>query len=139
MCISFSYLDPAYLRNGRISPKFDTYALGLIIVQLCCQMPSVQEVHGVMEIRDRKYTVEDTARLFAGKLAVTDNSFMEAIGNVLLCLGLECCEREPRHRPELKEVLNRIMELQSQVCNCYLVDADVGVFVVPLMFFGLST
>jgi hypothetical protein len=89
-------MDPAYVRKGRISPKFDTYALGLMIVQLCCQMPSVLEVHGVLEKRDSNYTAEDTTRLFAGKLAAMENSLMEDIGKVLLRLGLECCEREPR-------------------------------------------
>ena len=105
------------MSKNQISPKLDIYALGLIILQLCCQMPKVLEVHVVLGNRDSKQTPEETPRLFAGKLAPMENTDEEAIARDLLCLGLECCDREPRNRPGLEQVSKRIEKLENQVCN----------------------
>ncbi len=82
-------------------------------------MPTVQEVHAVLENRDSTETPEVTSRLFVGKLAPMENNLLEAIARELLCLGLECCQREPGKRPGLQKVSKRIEELENQVCNIF--------------------
>ena len=105
-----SYMDPAYTYNGRMSPKFDTYSLGLIIVQLCCQTLNVQSVLRILQLREENSTIQDVVKLFRNHLVASDSTCRD-----LLQIGLECCQTEPKDRPDLITVLQRMEKLEKQV------------------------
>ncbi|PKA48770.1 Putative U-box domain-containing protein 53 [Apostasia shenzhenica] len=107
---TFFFIDPEYQRTGLVSPKSDTYALGVVILQLLTgkqpmglaySVETAMEDGVLMEILDDK----------AGK-------WPEEVAKDLAVLGLRCVELRRKDRPDLKghvlPALERLKEIAEK-------------------------
>ncbi|CAD5196894.1 unnamed protein product [Musa acuminata subsp. malaccensis] len=107
---TFFYMDPEYQRTGLVSAKSDTYALGMVILELLTAkspmglafaIETALETDCLMDILDSK----------AGR-------WPEAGAKELANLGLRCLEMRRKDRPELKDqvlpVLERLKDTMAQ-------------------------
>ncbi|XWS71693.1 hypothetical protein CRYUN_Cryun03dG0160600 [Craigia yunnanensis] len=96
---AFPYSDPEFQRIGVLTPKSDTYAFGLIVLQILTGRPPVGLASEVRKA------------VSCGKLAsILDASAGEwpmFVARRLVDLGLQCCELYGRDRPDLKPSLVR--------------------------------
>ncbi|WOL00252.1 U-box domain-containing protein 35-like [Canna indica] len=123
---TFFYMDPEYQRTGLVSAKSDTYALGMVILQLLTgQSPmglaltveTALEKDSLIEILDPK----------AGQ-------WPEAEAKELAILGLSCLELRRKDRPDLNNqvllVLERLKDVAEQAHDL----VQRGLPVVPSHF-----
>jgi hypothetical protein len=99
----------------RISPKSDVFALGIIVVQMCCKFPNPDNIHHVLSNAGENVSIFTTMELFKGFLTALDGSCNEDACRELLRIGLECCQRDSKARPLLVDVLRRMEEMVAQV------------------------
>ncbi|THU67286.1 hypothetical protein C4D60_Mb05t23060 [Musa balbisiana] len=128
---TFFYMDPEYQRTGLVSPKSDTYALGMVILQLLTAkspmglaliVETALERDCLMEILDSK----------AGQ-------WPKAEAKELAILGLCCLEMRRKDRPDLKDqvlpVLERLKAMAEQAYDSALHDPSVppNHFICPIL------
>ncbi|XP_042399136.1 U-box domain-containing protein 35-like [Zingiber officinale] len=127
---TFFYMDPEYQRTGLVSPKSDTYALGMVILQLLTAKPPVGltllietalENDSLMEVLDSKagWWLEEEVKELAN-------------------LGLSCLELRSKDRPNLKEqvlpVLERLKDRAEQArYSVHELSVPPNHFICPLM------
>ncbi|KAM3316851.1 hypothetical protein ACQJBY_034800 [Aegilops geniculata] len=91
------YLDPEYQRSGQVSVKSDTYALGMVILELLTAKSPI----GLPELVER--AVEDGQISDVLDKSAGDWPVKEA--HELAQLGLKCLEMRSKDRPDLKSVV----------------------------------
>ncbi|XP_073353330.1 U-box domain-containing protein 52-like isoform X2 [Aegilops tauschii subsp. strangulata] len=91
------YLDPEYQRSGQVSVKSDTYALGMVILELLTAKSPI----GLPELVER--AVEDGQITDVLDKSAGDWPVKEA--HELAQLGLKCLEMRSKDRPDLKSVV----------------------------------
>ncbi|XP_039822349.1 disease resistance protein RGA5-like isoform X3 [Panicum virgatum] len=101
---SLDYMAPEYYEDGVFSFKSDIYSLGIIIMQIV----TGQKDHGnIMSVLGgwRSRLESDTSR--------THTALETAYHQVTLCIvmGQNCMHRDPRKRPVLWEILDRLGEM----------------------------
>ncbi|KAG5251566.1 hypothetical protein OIU76_007779 [Salix suchowensis] len=108
---TFLYLDPHFLATGELSPKSDTYAFGIILLQLLTGRPAFGLVK---EIRD----AIDEANLisFIDPLA-GDWPFVQA--KQLARLALKCCQMDRSSRPDLASEVWSVLEPMRDSCGAF--------------------
>lgn len=113
------YMDPEYQRTGTIRPKSDTYALGIIALQLL----TGKQMRGLMiHVQD---AIEDGAFADILDKSLSDWPVIEAekIAKIALrCCRLRCRDRpdlESEVLPELERVLTSNVCLGLKLCNDY--------------------
>ncbi|XP_031100396.1 U-box domain-containing protein 33-like [Ipomoea triloba] len=98
----FSYTDPEFHVTGTLTPKSDIYSFGLIILQILTGRTPAELYSEVRRA------------VSCGKLeSILDSSAGEwslYVARRLADLGLNCCERKSRDRPELTPTLVRELE-----------------------------
>ncbi|KAL6641458.1 hypothetical protein ACP70R_019639 [Stipagrostis hirtigluma subsp. patula] len=106
------YMDPEYQRTGQVSAKSDTYALGMVLLQLLTAKSPVGLVDIVEQAveEDRLVDILDQR---AGKWPVQE-------ARELAQLGLSCLEMRSKDRPDLKSKvlveLERLNNIASTAC-----------------------
>ncbi|XP_044983336.1 U-box domain-containing protein 52-like isoform X2 [Hordeum vulgare subsp. vulgare] len=96
------YLDPEYQRSGQVSVKSDTYALGMVILELLTARSPI----GLPELVERAVEggrITDVLDEGAGEWPVKE-------AHELAQLGLKCLEMRSKDRPDLKSVV--VVELE---------------------------
>ncbi|KAK3153298.1 hypothetical protein QOZ80_2BG0170410 [Eleusine coracana subsp. coracana] len=96
------YMDPEYQRTGQVSSKSDTYALGMVLLQLLTAKPPV----GLADIVERAVEEDRLVDILderAGMWPVQE-------AHDLARLGLSCLEMRSRDRPDLEG--NVLIELE---------------------------
>ncbi|KAJ6395018.1 hypothetical protein OIU77_024099 [Salix suchowensis] len=96
------YRDPEYQRTGLISPKSDTYALGMIILQLLTAKPAIALAH-LMETAMEEGHLVEILDSEAGNWPLEETK-------ELAILGLSCTEMRCKDRPDLKDVVLPTLE-----------------------------
>lgn len=106
------YIDPEYQRTGRISPKSDVYAFGMIILQLLTGQQAMALTYTVetamennnddelIQILDEKagnWPIEETRQLAA--------------------LALQCTELRSKDRPDLEDQILPVLESLKKVAD----------------------
>ncbi|THU56568.1 hypothetical protein C4D60_Mb11t18600 [Musa balbisiana] len=127
---TFFYMDPEYQRTGLVSAKSDTYALGMVILELLTAkspmglafaIETALETDCLMDILDSK----------AGR-------WPEAEAKELAYLGLRCLEMRRKDRPELKDQVLPVLErLKDTVAQVHVSVRDPSVppkhFICPIL------
>ncbi|KAD5961342.1 hypothetical protein E3N88_12815 [Mikania micrantha] len=112
------YIDPEYQRTGLVSPKFDVYALGMVILQLLTARPC-GELASVLDPDAGEWPVNETKEL--------------------AILGLSCAGLRRKDRPDLKNqvlpVLERLKGVADEAQRSTYVTQSVppNHFVCPLL------
>ncbi|XP_049933222.1 putative U-box domain-containing protein 53 [Nymphaea colorata] len=107
LAATFCYIDPEYQRTGLMSPKSDTYALGLVILQLLTAKPPMALAHlvGTAVLENKLQNVLDYS---AGEWPTQE---AEELAN----LGLSCVELRRCDRPDLKDDVLPMLERLKEV------------------------
>ncbi|KAI4978620.1 hypothetical protein ZWY2020_015373 [Hordeum vulgare] len=129
------YLDPEYQRSGQVSVKSDTYALGMVILELLTARTPI----GLPEVVEQ--AVEDGQITHLLDESAGDWPEKEALE--LAQLGLDCLEMRSKDRPDLKSVvlaellrLKRIADGVSGVALAQVVPGSPGTpshFMCPIL------
>ncbi|EMS50016.1 U-box domain-containing protein 35 [Triticum urartu] len=110
------YLDPEYQRSGQVSVKSDTYALGMVILELLTAKSPI----GLPELVER--AVEDGQITDVLDKSAGDWPVKEA--HELAQLGLKCLEMRSKDRPDLKSVVAKVMQNPCLAADGYSYERD---------------
>ncbi|CAD5171736.1 U-box domain-containing protein 35 isoform X1 [Musa acuminata AAA Group] len=130
---TFFYMDPEYQRTGLVSPKSDTYALGMVILQLLTAK-SPMGLALIVETALERDCLMDILDSKAGQ-------WPKAEAKELAILGLSCLELRRKDRPDLKDqvlpVLERLKAIAEQAYDSALHDSSVppNHFICPILKF----
>ncbi|XP_019088078.1 PREDICTED: putative U-box domain-containing protein 53 [Camelina sativa] len=106
------YIDPEYQRTGRISPKSDVYAFGMIILQLLTAQPAMALTYTV-EIAMENNNDDELIQILdqkAGKWPIEETRQLAA-------LALCCTELRSKDRPDLKDQILPALESLKKVAD----------------------
>lgn len=99
---AFPYTDPEFYRTGKLTPKSDVYAFGLIVLQLLTGRPPLGLLSDVRRA------------VSSGKMDnIVDSSAGEwsmMVVKRLVELSLQCCELQARNRPDVTPTLVKELE-----------------------------
>ncbi|XP_020585004.1 U-box domain-containing protein 52-like [Phalaenopsis equestris] len=105
------YIDPEYQRTGQVSPKSDTYALGIVILQLLTGKPPIGLAY-IVELALEDGTLCDILDSKAGE-------WPEKETQELALLGLSCAEIRRKDRPNLEDQVLPVLErLRKRADEC---------------------
>ncbi|KAG2720353.1 hypothetical protein I3760_02G032000 [Carya illinoinensis] len=103
------YIDPEFLETGVLTMKSDVYSYGIILLQLLTKKSAFSIANEVK------------SALEAGKLkALLDPSAGDwpiVLAQKLARLGLRCCDRIQKNRPELGSDVWKVLEPMSASCE----------------------
>ncbi|XP_056850356.1 putative U-box domain-containing protein 53 isoform X2 [Raphanus sativus] len=88
------YIDPEYQRTGRLSPKSDVYAFGIIILQLLTALPAIALTYKVETAMDNNELIKILDKK-AGDWPMDET-------RTLAALALSCTEIRAKDRPDLE-------------------------------------
>ncbi|XP_057952289.1 U-box domain-containing protein 35-like isoform X2 [Malania oleifera] len=101
------YIDPEYQRTGRVSPKSDVYAFGMVILQLLTAKPAIALTHVVETAIDDGHLME-ILDPEAGTWPIEETK-------ELATLALCCAELRRKDRPDLKDEVLPALERLKEV------------------------
>lgn len=99
---TFFYIDPEYQRTGQVSLKSDTYALGVVILQLLTGKPPMGITY-IVETAMESGSLADVLDSGAGQWPMKETQ-------ELALLGLNCAELRRKDRPDLKDQVLPVLE-----------------------------
>uniref|UniRef100_M4DFC6 RING-type E3 ubiquitin transferase n=1 Tax=Brassica campestris TaxID=3711 RepID=M4DFC6_BRACM len=106
------YIDPEYQRTGRLSPKSDVYAFGMIILQLLTALPAIAltyKVEMAMENNDDEELIKILDKK-AGDWPMEETRKLAA-------LALYCTEIRAKDRPDLENQILPTLESLNKVAE----------------------
>ncbi|RDX78749.1 Pollen receptor-like kinase 3, partial [Mucuna pruriens] len=112
----FAFKSPDYVHNKKVSQKTDVYCLGLIILEIMTgKFPSQYHSNGkggtdVVQWVFTAISEQKEAEVIDAELQPNPNSLIQMLR--LLHIGASCAESDPEQRPNLKEAIRRIEEVQ---------------------------
>ncbi|KAJ0740991.1 putative protein kinase RLK-Pelle-LRR-III family [Helianthus annuus] len=118
--LMMAYKSPEYNQLGRISKRTDIWCLGILILEIMTGKIPVYTLHqskgNDTEITDFINSVaeqESDIDMFDKAMTGFDKS-NEGEMIKLLKIGLSCCEKDPKKRMDIKQVLERIEEVKEK-------------------------
>ncbi|XP_041995679.1 pollen receptor-like kinase 1 [Salvia splendens] len=108
-----AYRCPEYAQTGRIDRKSDVWCLGILILETLTGKP-VDKYNGAELVKWVKGIVEEEA--VEGRDALVFDKSMETSRpeiNMLLQIGIACCQEDMDKRLGLEEAVTRIEQLQE--------------------------
>ncbi|XP_073058873.1 putative receptor-like protein kinase At5g39000 isoform X2 [Primulina eburnea] len=109
---TFGYLDPAYIRTGKLTRKSDTYAFGVVLLEVLCGRPALDT--GVSEAEQiLSQWAREKIREGEVELIVDSNLIKEISPNSLKSyveIAERCLDEEPKKRPTMTQV---VLQLES--------------------------
>ncbi|KAL8475858.1 hypothetical protein ACS0TY_028494 [Phlomoides rotata] len=128
---TYGYLDPYYHSTGKLTRKSDTYAFGVVLLEVLCGRAAVdlevseEERMLTMWARD-KISKGEVNQIVAASLRdeISANSQKTFVGIIVRCL-----HDEPKNRPTMSQVVLQLeLALEQQDSNQDLVLNDVASF-----------
>nr|DAD49154.1 TPA_asm: hypothetical protein HUJ06_019091 [Nelumbo nucifera] len=117
----FAYKAPESLQYRHVSPKCDVYCLGIVILEIltgkfpCQYLNNGKGGTDVVEWVLSAMSEKRERELFDPEIASATNSLGEM--ERLLHIGAACTESVPEQRPDMKEAIRRIEEVQVEGSN----------------------
>ncbi|KAF9687830.1 hypothetical protein SADUNF_Sadunf02G0133900 [Salix dunnii] len=108
---TFLYLDPHFLATGELTPQSDTYAFGIILLQLLTGKPAFGLVKEIRNAIDKANLITLIDPL-AG-----DWPFVQA--KQLARLALKCCHMDRSSRPDLASEVWSVLEPMRDSCGAF--------------------
>jgi serine/threonine protein kinase len=100
------YMDPEYQRTGQVSSKSDTYALGMVLLQLLAAKPAA----GLTDIVERAVEEDRLVDILDQRAGIWPVQQAHDLAE----LGLSCLEMRSRDRPDLEgNVLTELKRLNN--------------------------
>ncbi|XP_038976179.1 U-box domain-containing protein 52 isoform X2 [Phoenix dactylifera] len=106
---TFFYIDPEYQRTGLVSPQSDTYALGMVILELLTAKSPMGLAH-IVENALQGSCLMDVLDSRAGQWPPEETQ-------ELAFLGLSCLEMRRKDRPDLKDQVLPWLERLKDFAN----------------------
>ncbi|KAL9158575.1 hypothetical protein ABFS82_08G077700 [Erythranthe guttata] len=107
---TFGYFDPYYYSTHKLTRKSDTYAYGVVLLEVLCGRPALDPMVG-----EDKYLLTKWARngISKGEVdQIVDSSLVEEISPHSLKVFVEivemCLHDEPKKRPRMSQVVVRL-------------------------------
>ncbi|TVU31339.1 hypothetical protein EJB05_23021, partial [Eragrostis curvula] len=108
---SIGYMDPALVKNGRLTPKSDVYSFGILLVELITKIKPTDKEKEIIE-RFSRFSPNEKAVQELFDADITSAGGMK----VLECIGgiaKECMKEKIDDRPEMNYVAGRLQELRT--------------------------
>ncbi|XP_073293973.1 putative receptor-like protein kinase At5g39000 isoform X2 [Primulina huaijiensis] len=113
---TFGYLDPTYVRTGKLTRKSDTYAFGVVLLEVLCGRPAldlrVSEAEQILSQWAREKIREGEVEL------IVDSSLIKEISPNSLKSFVEiaerCLDEEPKKRPTMTQVVRQLESALEQ-------------------------
>ncbi|KAG8088002.1 hypothetical protein GUJ93_ZPchr0010g9690 [Zizania palustris] len=115
---SMGYIDPVFHKTGHLTKKSDVYSFGVVILELICRKPTIYGENLSLIIEFQKaYEEEDSGRrMFDKEIMAEENIFtLEEMGK----LAMECLKEKVEERPNMKEVVERLVMLRRARKHAY--------------------
>uniref|UniRef100_J3N0K3 Protein kinase domain-containing protein n=1 Tax=Oryza brachyantha TaxID=4533 RepID=J3N0K3_ORYBR len=109
---SMGYIDPVFYLTGHLTQKSDVYSFGVVLLELISRRPTIYGKNCSLIIDFQKaYDQTNSGRsLFDKDIASIEEDvlILEEIGR----LAMECMKEKIEERPDMKEVVERLVILQ---------------------------
>ncbi|XP_050378635.1 pollen receptor-like kinase 3 [Argentina anserina] len=113
----FAFKTPEYIESQQISPKSDVYCLGIVILEILTgKFPSQYLSNGKGGIDVVQWVQSAMAEQREQELLDPEiESNAESVKQMLqlLKIGADCTESKPDQRPDMREAIRRILEVQA--------------------------
>ncbi|XP_019053846.1 PREDICTED: pollen receptor-like kinase 3 [Nelumbo nucifera] len=114
----FAYRSPESLQSRRVSPKCDVYCLGILILEILTgKFPSQylgDGSGGTDVVKLAQSAISNRKEVKSLDPYITDSRKSLAQMEKLLHIGAACAESLPEKRPDMKEAIKRIEEIQVE-------------------------
>ncbi|KAH6791934.1 hypothetical protein C2S52_002411 [Perilla frutescens var. hirtella] len=125
---TWGYLDPHYFHTSKLTRKSDTYAFGVVLLEVLCGRPAVDlgvtedEQILIMWVRDKNSSGEvDQIVDLSLRDEISPNSLKTFVD-----VADRCLEDDPNNRPTMSQVVLQLeLALQQQESKQILVSSDV--------------
>lgn len=112
----FAFKTPEYIDSQQISPKSDVYCLGIVILEILTgKFPSQYLSNGKGGIDVVQWVQSAIAEQREQELLDPEiASNIESVNQMLqlLQIGTDCTDSNPDRRPDIREAIRRILEVQ---------------------------
>uniref|UniRef100_J3N0J7 Protein kinase domain-containing protein n=1 Tax=Oryza brachyantha TaxID=4533 RepID=J3N0J7_ORYBR len=112
---SMGYIDPVFYSTGHLTQKGDVYSFGVVLLELISRRPTIYGKNCSLIIDFQKaYDQTNSGRSLFDKDIATmkeDVLILEEIGR----LAMECMKGKIEERPDMKEVVERLVILQRSM------------------------
>ncbi|KAJ8618287.1 hypothetical protein MRB53_014473 [Persea americana] len=102
---NLAYTPPEYLRNGRVTPESVIFSFGNVLLDLLSGK-HIPPTHALDMIRSKNMILLTDSHL--------EGNFLTEESIVLVNLASRCLQYEPRERPNLKNVVDTLVPLQTK-------------------------
>ncbi|XP_061996380.1 pollen receptor-like kinase 3 [Rosa rugosa] len=113
----FAFKTPEYIESQQISPKSDVYCLGIVILEILTgKFPSQYLSNGkggidVVQWVQSAMAEQREQELLDPEIETNTESANQMLQ--LLQIGADCTESKPDRRPDIREAIRRILEVQA--------------------------
>ncbi|XP_078153433.1 uncharacterized protein LOC144548598 isoform X2 [Carex rostrata] len=117
---TFAYMDPEYFSTGKITPQFDVYSFGILLLRLgTCKNP--RGIRQLVEEALRKGTLKALIDPSAGPWP-----FKEA--KKMISLGLRCSDPVRKNRPDLSKKVWKELKSMADVASAsmFIVESSLS-------------
>uniref|UniRef100_A0A0D3HN12 Protein kinase domain-containing protein n=1 Tax=Oryza barthii TaxID=65489 RepID=A0A0D3HN12_9ORYZ len=105
------YVDPLYVRDGRLTPKSDVYSFGIVLLELIARRRVKQDgVNLIISFGQACVNGKGLRELFDAE--ITEECNMNVLEEIAK-LAIECLTLDIEERPKINDVAQRLRTLQT--------------------------
>eukprot|EP00252_Welwitschia_mirabilis_P002643 TRINITY_DN12592_c0_g1_i1.p1 TRINITY_DN12592_c0_g1~~TRINITY_DN12592_c0_g1_i1.p1 ORF type:complete len:370 (-),score=59.30 TRINITY_DN12592_c0_g1_i1:199-1308(-) len=118
---TYGYAAPEYLATGHLTTKSDVYSFGVVLLELLSGRRAIDDKRGSREenlVEWAKPFMRDRRKLYKIMDPKLEGQYSVKVAYAAALLALQCLNTEPRLRPNMKEVLQRVEQLLTEKEFC---------------------